>query len=86
MYLAPGYHENPLKRFPVLSMQDGKNLFFPDEAFLGRRWRVDESLSLLNQMNAVRRVIVVSISSHERDYTLPGYFAYGQSVAGEVKP
>ncbi len=88
VYLPPGYHENPLKRFPVLYMQDGKNLFFPDEAFLGQDWRVDESLSLLNQMNAVRRVIVVGIYSfeRERDYTLPGYFAYGQSVAGEVKP
>ena len=37
VYLPPGYDENTLRRYPVLYMQDGKNLFFPEEAFLGRR-------------------------------------------------
>lgn len=35
VYLPPGYDENTLRRYPVLYMQDGKNLFFPEEAFLG---------------------------------------------------
>ena len=34
-YLPPGYDENTLSRFPVVYMQDGQNLFFPDEAFHG---------------------------------------------------
>ena len=38
-YIPAGYVENPLRRFPVFYMQDGKNLFFPEEAFLGREWR-----------------------------------------------
>jgi hypothetical protein len=38
VYLPPGYHENTLRRYPVLYMQDGKNLFFPEDAFLGREW------------------------------------------------
>ena len=41
VYLPPGYRENTLKRYPVLYMQDGQNLFFPDEAFLGQDWQVD---------------------------------------------
>ena len=46
VYLPPGYSENTLKRYAVLYMQDGQNLFFPDEAFLGNDWHVDETVSV----------------------------------------
>jgi predicted alpha/beta superfamily hydrolase len=87
-YLPPGYQQNPLRRFPVVYMQDGKNLFFPEDAFLGREWQVDEALSLLDEMNAVDRVVVVGIHSDDRmrDYTKPGYEAYARSVVEEIKP
>src|SRR5574339_933422 len=52
VYVPPGYHENTLQSYPIIYMQDGKNLFFPEEAFLGQDWGVDESLSLLNRMTA----------------------------------
>ena len=48
VYLPPGYHENTLRRYPVLYMQDGKNLFFPEEAFLGQDWGVGEAVHLLD--------------------------------------
>jgi predicted alpha/beta superfamily hydrolase len=88
VYLPPGYRENTLRRYPVLYMQDGKNLFFPEEAFLGREWRVDDALHLLDAMNAVDRVVVVGIHSGDRmgEYTKPGYEAYARSVVEEVKP
>jgi predicted alpha/beta superfamily hydrolase len=88
VYLPPGYHENTLRRYPTLYMQDGKNLFFPEEAFLGREWHVDEALHLLDAMNAVDRVVVVGIHSGDRmgEYTKPGYEAYARSVVEEVKP
>lgn len=88
VYLPAGYHENPLRRFPVLYMQDGKNLFFPEEAFLGREWNVDESLKLLDEMNMIDRVVVVGVFSGDRmhDYTKPGYEAYARAVVEEVKP
>ena len=35
VFLPPGYHENTLKRYPVLYMHDGHNLFLKEEAFLG---------------------------------------------------
>jgi hypothetical protein len=66
VYVPAGYHENTLQSYPILYMQDGKNLFFPEEAFLGSEWGVDESLSLLNRMTAIDRVIVVGIWSHDR--------------------
>jgi predicted alpha/beta superfamily hydrolase len=87
-YLPPGYHQNPLRRFPVCYMQDGKNLFFPEDAFLGRDWKVDQALQLLDRMNAVDRVVVVGIHSDDRmhDYTKPGYEAYARAVVEEIKP
>ncbi len=87
-YVPPGYSENTLKKYPVLFMQDGKNLFFPDEAFGGRDWSVDDSLQLLDGMNAVDKVVVVGIHSGDRmaEYTKPGYEAYGRSVVEEIVP
>jgi predicted alpha/beta superfamily hydrolase len=88
VYLPPGYAENTLKRYPVLYMQDGKNLFFPEEAFQGREWEVDEAIHLLDGMNAVERVVVVGIHSGDRlaEYTKPGYEAYARSVVEELVP
>jgi len=88
VYLPPGYHQNPLRRYPVLYMQDGKNLFFPEEAFLGRQWDVDDAIHLLDSMNAVDRAVVVGIHPGDRmgEYTKPGYEAYARAVVEEVKP
>jgi predicted alpha/beta superfamily hydrolase len=87
-YVPPGYHENTLKKYPVLFMQDGKNLFFPDEAFGGREWNVDESLQLLDGMNAIDKVVVVGVYSGDRmaEYTKPGYESYARSVVEEIVP
>jgi predicted alpha/beta superfamily hydrolase len=88
VYTPPGYHENTLKNYGVLYMLDGKNLFFPDEAFLGNTWDMQENLDLLNLMNAIDKVLIVGIYSKNRnsDYTQPGYEKYGRSLAREVKP
>lgn len=88
VYLPPGYAENPLRRYPVFYMQDGKNLFFPEEAFLGADWQVDEVLHLLDAANAVDRAIVVGIHSGDRlrEYTRPGYESYARAIVDEVKP
>ncbi|MCC6243257.1 MAG: alpha/beta hydrolase [Gemmatimonadaceae bacterium] len=87
-YFPAGYDENTLRRFPVLYMQDGNNLFFPEEAFLGNDWRVDETMDRLDQMNAIRKTVVIGISPADRmrDYTNPGYEAYGRFVVQHLKP
>jgi predicted alpha/beta superfamily hydrolase len=88
IYLPAGYAENTLRSYPVFYMQDGKNLFFPEEAFQGKDWHVAESLDLLDAMCAVDRAIVVGIDCGDRmsEYTLPGYEAYARSVVEEVRP
>jgi enterochelin esterase-like enzyme len=88
VYLPAGYDENTCRTFPVMYMQDGRNLFFPQEAFMGQDWGVKEKLVLLNGMNAVAQMIIVGIFSADRmqEYTSPGYEMYGRSVVEEIKP
>ncbi len=88
VYEPPGYRENTLKRYPVLYMHDGKNLFFPDEAFLGVEWEVDETMDRLNAMNAIKLALVVGIQANERerDYTPPGCKDYCRFIAKTLKP
>ena len=87
-YLPPGYDENTLAEYPVVFMQDGQNLFFPEEAFLGNDWQVDDTGDVLRAMNAVEDFIILGIHSGDRmrEYTKPGYEAYTRSVVEEVKP
>jgi predicted alpha/beta superfamily hydrolase len=88
VYLPPGYDENTLSSYPIAFMQDGQNLFFPDEAFLGHTWDVDETSRTLRAMSSVEDFIIVGIHSGDRmrEYTSPGYEAYAQSLAEEIVP
>ena len=88
VFLPPGYEENELRRYPVLYMQDGQNLFFPGEAFAGAHWRLPETLTVLDSMNAIEQAIVVGIypNAREQDYTCPGYEAYGRFLVEELIP
>ena len=87
VYLPPGYAENTCRSFPVMYMQDGSNLFFSQEAFMGQDWGISEKVALLDEMNAIQQMIVVGIYSANRmlEYTSPGYENYGRSVVEEVK-
>jgi predicted alpha/beta superfamily hydrolase len=88
IYHPPGYDENTLRRYPVLYMQDGNNLFFPEESFAGDEWKVDETMDRLDGMNAIRKAIVVGVSPSDRtrEYTAPGYHAYGRFLVERLKP
>jgi predicted alpha/beta superfamily hydrolase len=88
VYLPPGYDENTLASYAVAYMQDGQNLFFPEEAFRGQEWKVDETSQTLRAMSAVEDFVIVGIYSGDRmrDYTAPGYTAYARSLAEEIVP
>jgi predicted alpha/beta superfamily hydrolase len=87
-YVPPGYDENTLATYPVVYMQDGQNLFFPEEAFQGQDWAVDETSQTLRAMRAVDDLIIVGIYSGDRmkEYTQPGYEAYARSLVEEIVP
>ena len=88
VFLPPGYYENTLKKYPVLYMHDGHNLFFKEEAFVGNTWRTDEVLNVLDKMNAIEEVIVVGIHPNDRmiEYTSPGYEDYDRFLVEMLKP
>ena len=88
VYLPAGYRENTEARFPVTYMQDGQNLFFPEEAFMGQDWGVNRTGTLLRSMGAMEDFIVVGIYSGDRmyEYTQPGYEKYGRSLVEEIVP
>jgi enterochelin esterase-like enzyme len=62
VWLPPGYADNPSKRYPVLYMHDGQNLFDPSLSFYTRTdWGVDEAMTRLIAEGRVREAIVVGV-------------------------
>lgn len=61
VYLPPDYNEDPDKRYPVLYMQDGQNLFDRATSFSGE-WGIDESLNEFYHKTG-QSIIVVGIDN-----------------------
>jgi hypothetical protein len=61
VWLPPGYTQSKSKRFPVIYMHDGQNLFDPKLAFAGVDWGIDETMSRLIKERKTREAIVVGI-------------------------
>jgi enterochelin esterase-like enzyme len=61
VWLPPGYAANPRKRYPVLYMHDGQNLFDPALSYIGVDWGVDEAMTKLIAEGRAREAIVVGI-------------------------
>ncbi len=66
IWLPAGYAENPEKRYKVLYMSDGENLFDPRIANTGTDWGVDEAVTALAGEGAIEPVIVVGVWSSSR--------------------
>lgn len=61
VYLPPSYYQNTDKKYPVLYMHDGNNLFYHDIAFGGVPWKVDKTLEKLFEKDLIQEIIVVAI-------------------------
>ncbi|MDI4633998.1 hypothetical protein J7U46_13145 [Pelomonas sp. V22] len=61
VWLPPGYEKEPQRRYPVLYLHDGQNVFDAEAA--GAEWQVDETAQRLVLEGAVEPVIIVAISS-----------------------
>ena len=98
VYLPPAYAAEPTKRFPVLYLHDGQNLFDPATAF-GEDWKVDSTAETLIQKGEIEPIIIVGIanSGEKRidEYTPTkdeskqkggGADKYGQMLVSELKP
>jgi enterochelin esterase-like enzyme len=60
IWLPPGY-DGSRRRYPVIYMHDGQNIFVPGRAYGGEEWGVDEALSRMIASGRTRGAIVVGV-------------------------
>jgi predicted alpha/beta superfamily hydrolase len=63
VYRPPGYEEETSRRYPVLYMQDGQNIFDPKE--MGMEWEVDETADALIEAGRIEPLLVVAVANTE---------------------
>ena len=100
VYLPPGYDSDSTRRFPVLYLNDGQNLFDGATSFVqGEEWGVDETAHELITTGLIQPLIIVGVyntGEHRIDEYTPtldprvrkGGKAdlYGRLLVDEVKP
>jgi predicted alpha/beta superfamily hydrolase len=99
VYLPPMYDQQADRRFPVLYMQDGQNLFDPETSFIkGNYWHMGETADALIAAGEIEPLIIVGIyntGKHRIDEYTPvedkrlgggQADAYGQLLVEELKP
>lgn len=60
IWLPPGYDAGR-RRYPVIYMHDGQNVFVPGRAYGGEEWGADEALSRMIAAGQTRGAIVVGV-------------------------
>ena len=63
VYLPRGYGRLSRRRYPVLYLQDGQNVFDAATSFAGVEWGVDESAERLIKENLIEPLIVVAVAN-----------------------
>lgn len=100
VYLPPGYDSDTKRRYPVLYLHDGQNLFDGATSFIpGMEWRVDENAQSLIQSGAIEPIIIVGVYNAGRarideytptrsaKYNMGGKAdLYGRMLVEELKP
>jgi predicted alpha/beta superfamily hydrolase len=72
VWIPPGYSED--KRYPVIYMHDGQNIFEPISSIGGVAWEMDKAVTRLMDAKKIPSVIVVGVWNSEirwREY-MPG--------------
>jgi predicted alpha/beta superfamily hydrolase len=63
VYLPPGYRRATQRRYPVLYLHDGQNVFDAATAFGGVEWRVDETAQELVKKRLIQPLIIVAVAN-----------------------
>ena len=90
VWLPPSYFLSD-KKYPVLYMHDGQNLFDPNTSFIGSDWKVDEVVNGLIKERMIEEIIVVGIYNtkdrlKEYNYFHPLGKKYAAFIIKELKP
>lgn len=68
IWLPPGYDQAKGKRFPVLYMHDGQNLFDKKLTGYNQEWQMDEAIPRMVRQGDLRSWIVVGVQSPKSRY------------------
>jgi enterochelin esterase-like enzyme len=91
VWLPPNYDQQPQRRYPVIYLQDGQNLFDQSQSYRGVEWGVDETAGRLIEAGTIAPVIVVGIGNTEdrsREFPPGGelHDAFADFVVAQIKP
>ncbi len=81
--LPEGYEENAEKRYPVMYMFDGHNVFFDSDATFGKSWGMDKYM-----VESKKQLIIVGVEcNHQGNHRLIEYspLTYQNSEHGRIK-
>jgi predicted alpha/beta superfamily hydrolase len=67
VYLPRGYRRLSQRRYPVLYLNDGQNVFDSATSFSGVEWGVDETAERLIKGNLIEPIIVVAVANTGED-------------------
>ncbi len=67
VYLPRGYRRSPRRRYPVLYLQDGQNVFDSATSYAGVEWGVDESAERLTERRWMEPIIIVAVPNMGED-------------------
>ena len=67
LYLPPDYESNPERRYPVLYMHDGQNVFDEATSYAGE-WGVDETLDAMHAAGELSVIVVAVDHGVERRF------------------
>ena len=90
VWLPPFYFIEPEKRYPVLYMHDGENLFDPRTSTFKVDWQLDETADSLIRQKLIEEIVIVGIyntpdRSSEYAKNDTGY-AYMNFIVDSLKP
>lgn len=100
VYLPPGYEQDQSRRYPVLYMHDGQNVFdAATSPVSGKEWQLDESAEWLIHSGQIEPILIVAVynagadriqeytpTQDSRSHLGGGAAVYGRMLVDELKP
>ncbi|MFC1528048.1 alpha/beta hydrolase-fold protein [Candidatus Neomarinimicrobiota bacterium] len=90
VWLPSNYSVNMEKRYPVLYLHDGQNVFDPGTSYLGIDWQLDETVTKLIEGGKIKEILMVAINCTDDRITeyspMQNGEKYSQFLIESVKP
>ncbi len=83
LYLPESYEKEKDRRYPVMYMFDGHNIFFDEDATFGKSWGMSRYMN-----SAKKQLIIVAVEcNHEGNYRLQEYspVTFENATLGKIK-